>query len=111
MAQTHAPDSSPSPEPWQFPNRFGSHTPTRPLVTQSPWILTRLAKPKPSETTVAAVGHCAKECELQFDVWHMTADELSELMENQLAALDVARSEPEEGVVTTLTEDFVSSSE
>jgi len=44
----------------------------------------------------------------------MTANEnheMSELIENQLAALDVARSEPEEEVVTTPVKDFVSSSE
>ena len=41
----------------------------------------------------------------------MTADKMSALMENQLAALDVAHSEPEEKVVAALVEDFVSSSE
>jgi hypothetical protein len=56
-------------------------------------------------------GHWSKDCELQFDVRHMTAEEMSVLMENQLAALDVAHSEPEEEVVTAPVEDFVSSSE
>ena len=56
-------------------------------------------------------GHWSKDCELWFDVHHMTADEMSALMENQLAALDVAHSEPEEEVVTPPVEDFVSSSE
>ena len=41
----------------------------------------------------------------------MTADEMSVLMENQLATLDVVHSEPEEEVVTAPVEDFVSSSE
>ena len=41
----------------------------------------------------------------------MTTDEMSVLMENQLAALDVAHSEPEEEVVAAPVEDFVSSSE
>ena len=56
-------------------------------------------------------GHWSKDCELRFDVCHMTADKMSALMENQLAALDVAHSEPEEKVVAALVEDFVSSSE
>jgi len=56
-------------------------------------------------------GHWSKDCELQYDVHHMTADEMAELIENQLAALDVARSEPKEEVVATPVEDFVSSSE
>jgi hypothetical protein len=56
-------------------------------------------------------GHWSKDCELRFDVRHMTAEEMSALMENQLAALDVAHSEPEEEVVTAPVEDFVSSSE
>lgn len=56
-------------------------------------------------------GHWSRDCELRFDVRHMTADEMSALMENQLAALDVAHSEPEEEVVAAPVEDFVSSSE
>ena len=56
------------------------------------------------------LGHWSKDCELQFDVHHMTTDEMSALMENQLATLDVAHSEPEEEVVATPVEDFVSSS-
>ena len=56
-------------------------------------------------------GHWSKDCELQFDVRHMTAEEMSVLMENQLAALDVAHLGPKEEVVTAPVEDFVSSSE
>ena len=56
-------------------------------------------------------GHWSKDCELRYDVRHMTADEMSELIENQLAALDVARLEPEEEVVAAPVEDFVPSSE
>ena len=56
-------------------------------------------------------GHWSRDCELRFDVCHMAADEMSVLMENQLAALDVVHSEPEEEVVATPVEDFVSSSE
>ena len=56
-------------------------------------------------------GHWSRDCELRFDVRHMTADERSALMENQLAALDVVHSEPEEEVVAAPVEDFVSSSE
>ena len=41
----------------------------------------------------------------------MTADKMSALMENQLAALDVVHSEPKEEVVTAPVKDFVSSSE
>jgi len=55
-------------------------------------------------------GHWSKDCELWFDVHHMTAEEMSALMENQLAALDVVHLGPEEEVVTALVEDFVSSS-
>jgi len=57
------------------------------------------------------LGHWSKDCELQYDVRHMTADEMSELIENQLAALDIACSEPEEEVVTAPVVDFVPSSE
>ena len=56
-------------------------------------------------------GHWSRDCELQFDVHHMTTDEMSVLMENQLATLDVAHSEPKEEVVAAPVEDFVSSSE
>jgi len=56
------------------------------------------------------LGHWSKDCELRYVVRHMTADEMSELIENQLAALDVAHSEPEEEVVAAPVEDFVSSS-
>ena len=57
------------------------------------------------------LGHWSKDCELRFDVRHMTTNEMSALMENQLATLDVAHLEPKEEVVTALVEDFVSSSE
>jgi len=43
-------------------------------------------------------GHWAKDCKLRFDVRHMTMDELSVLVEDRLAALDVVQSEPEEEV-------------
>jgi len=43
-------------------------------------------------------GHWAKDCKLQFDVHHMTMDELSALVEDRLTALDVVQSEPEEEV-------------
>ena len=56
-------------------------------------------------------GHWSKDCELRFDVHHMTANEMSALMENQLAALDVVHSEPEEEFVAAPVKDFVSSSE
>jgi len=56
-------------------------------------------------------GHWSKDCELRYNVHHITADEMSELIENQLAALDVARLEPKEEVVAAPVEDFVSSSE
>ena len=56
-------------------------------------------------------GHWSKDCKLRFDVRHMTANEMSALMENQLAALDVAHLEPEEEVVAAPVKDFVSSSE
>ena len=56
------------------------------------------------------LGHWSKDCKLQFDVHHMTADEMSVLMENQLATLDVVHLEPEEEVVATPVKDFVSSS-
>jgi len=56
-------------------------------------------------------GHWSKDCELRYNVRHMTADEMSELIENQLATLDVAHSEPEEEVVAAPVEDFVPSSE
>jgi len=45
-------------------------------------------------------GHWAKDCKLRFDIHHMTADELSALVEDQLAALDVVQSDPEEEVPT-----------
>jgi len=53
-------------------------------------------------------GHWAKDCKLWFDVRHMTVDELSVLVEDRLAALDVVQSEPEEEVPT---EGFVPHSE
>jgi len=56
-------------------------------------------------------GHWSKDCELRYNVRHMTTDEMSELIENQLAALDVSRLEPKEEVVAAPVEDFVSSSE
>ena len=56
------------------------------------------------------LGHWSKDCKLWFDVRHMTTDEMSALIENQLATLDVAHSEPEEEVVATPVKDFVSSS-
>ena len=46
------------------------------------------------------LGHWSKDCELWFDVHYMTADKMSALMENQLTALDVVHSEPEEEVFT-----------
>jgi len=59
-------------------------------------------------------GHWAKDCKLRFDVCHMTVDELSALIEDWLAALDIAQSEPEEEVpadphraTPTGTKDFV----
>ena len=55
-------------------------------------------------------GHWSKDCELWFDICHMTADKMSALMENQLTTLDVAHSEPKEEVVAALVKDFVSSS-
>ena len=57
------------------------------------------------------LGHWSRDCELRFDVRHMTTDEMSVFMENQLATLDVAHLEPKEEVVAALVEDFVSSSE
>ena len=56
------------------------------------------------------LGHWSKDCELRYVIHHMTTNEMSELIENQLAALDVAHSEPEEEVVAAPVEDFVSSS-
>ena len=59
-------------------------------------------------------GHWAKNCNLQFDVHHMTVEELEAVIEDHLAALDVA---PQEMVGELLeqqqmpTKDFVHCSE
>jgi len=56
-------------------------------------------------------GHWAKDCELRFDVRHMTADELDEELQRKFAAMDAVPPTPpkeEEEVVTV--EDFVSRS-
>jgi hypothetical protein len=55
-------------------------------------------------------GHWAKDCELRFDVRHMTMDELETIMENRNAALDVAPSELTNEEEPILVEDFVSHS-
>jgi hypothetical protein len=46
-----------------------------------------------------ATGHWAKDCHLRFDIRHMDTDELQMLLEDKLAAKDIAP-----------LEDFVSSS-
>ncbi len=61
-------------------------------------------------------GHFARECELQYDVRHMTADELQTRLEDALAAKDVAQvpGSPETPELTEELfpgEDFLSRSE
>jgi hypothetical protein len=55
-------------------------------------------------------GHWAKDCELQFDICHMTMDELETIMENHNAALDVAPSKLTNEEEPIPVEDFVSHS-
>jgi hypothetical protein len=60
-----------------------------------------------------ATGHWAKDCHLRFDVRHMDTDELQTLLENTLAAKDVAPLEPsaeEDDEPITHEKDFVSRS-
>ena len=60
-----------------------------------------------------ATGHWAKDCERQFDVRYMDADELETHMENKLVAKDVATEEPlseEELSAPTEQKGFVSCS-
>lgn len=60
-----------------------------------------------------ATGHWAKDCHLRFDVRHMDTDELQTLLENTLAAKDVAPLEPsveEDDEPVAHEKDFVSRS-
>jgi hypothetical protein len=59
------------------------------------------------------IGHWAKDCDLRFDVRHLTDDELGAILEQRLAALDVAPSEAEEESAdqSAPVEDFVPRSE
>jgi hypothetical protein len=56
-------------------------------------------------------GHWKDQCELRFDVRHMDAEELEEMLMEKLAAKDVAPAEPPKEVEATISvEDFVSRS-
>ena len=59
-------------------------------------------------------GDCAKDCDLQFNVHHMTVEELEAVMEDCLAVLDVAPQEMVGELLEqqqVLTKDFVHCSE
>jgi len=56
-------------------------------------------------------GHCAKDCDLCFNVQYMDADELEMELKNKLAPKDVAPVEtPDEAEPPVSVEDFVSCS-
>jgi hypothetical protein len=60
-------------------------------------------------------GHWSKDCELRYDVRHMNADELQTVLEDKLAAKDVAPTDPppeapQEAEEVITVEDFVSRS-
>ena len=57
------------------------------------------------------ISHWSKECDLQFDVCFMDADELEEQLERKHAALDaVPPDTPADADPVVSTEDFVSRS-
>jgi len=74
--------------------------------------VTRKAKATPNTCRrCRKTGHWAKDCDLQFDVRYMDADELETELENKLAAKDVASMETsEEAEPPVSVEDFVSRS-
>src|SRR6266446_3370901 len=105
--------SAPKPSPAVCPTYFAHATPTPGnLVSMDIDAARRGKTPSDSCRCCRAVGHWAKDCPHRFDIQHMDTDELQTLLENKLAAKDVAPARPpiEEADLVVPAEDFVSSS-
>jgi len=103
--------SLPRPSP---PTRFAHTTPSPGNPVPMDIDAMRRAKPLSNACRrCGATGHWAKDCHLRFDVRHMDTDELQTLLENMLAAKDVAPLEPsveEDNEPVAHEKDFVSRS-
>ena len=102
------------PTPTLPPRQFAHTTPTPGNPVPMDIDAARKARQTPDTCRrCGKIGHWAKDCDLRFDVRHLTDDELGAILEQRLAALDVASSETEEESAGRLapTEDFVPCSE
>ncbi len=112
---SHRPGLLPAPKPSSAvrPTYFAHATPTPGNPVSMDIDAARRGKtPSDSCRRCGALDHWAKDCPRRFDVRHMDTDELQTLLENKLAAKDVAPTKPpiEEADPVVPAEDFVSSS-
>jgi len=102
------------PAPTALPRQFAHATPTPGNPVPMDIDAARKARQTPDTCRhCGKIGHWAKDCDLRFDVRHLTDDELGAILEQRLAALDVASSEVEEESAdqSAPVEDFVPHSE
>ncbi len=87
--------SAPKPSSAVRPTYFAHATPTLGnLVSMDIDAARRGKTPSDSCRRCGALDHWAKDCPRRFDVRHMDTDELQTLLENKLAAKDVAPTKP-----------------
>ena len=102
--------ASTRPAPTVPPRQFAHATPTPGNPVPMDIDAARKARQTPDTCRrCGKIGHWAKDCDLWFDIRHLTDDELGAILEQWLAALDVAPSETEEE--SAPIEDFVPRSE